>query len=198
MFPETILFYKPYGVLCQFTDPSQERPTLKDFISFPELYPVGRLDFDSEGLLLLTRQGRLQHRLAHPRFAQPRTYWVQVEGIPHEADLQPLREGVDIQNYRARPAQVRILDPAPEVPLRDPPIRYRKTVPTAWLELVLTEGKNRQVRRMSAAVGFPTLRLIRVAHRVSPDLELNLQGLAPGEWRGLTEREHFQLTRLGF
>lgn len=198
MLPETLLFYKPYGVLCQFTDPDQRRSTLKDFIPIPDLYPVGRLDFDSEGLLLLTRQGRLQHRLAHPRFAQPRTYWVQVEGIPRESGLQPLREGVSIQNYRTRPAQVRLLDPAPEVPPRDPPIRYRKTVPATWLELVLTEGKNRQVRRMSAAVGFPTLRLIRVAHRVSPDLELNLEGLTPGEWRALTERENVQLTRLTF
>ncbi|MBJ7900713.1 MAG: pseudouridine synthase [Cyanobacteria bacterium RI_101] len=198
MFPDTILFYKPYGVLCQFTDPDQRRSTLKDFIPIPDLYPVGRLDFDSEGLLLLTRQGRLQHRLAHPRFAQPRTYWAQVEGSPQESGLQPLREGVLIQNYRTRPAQVRLLDPAPEVPPRDPPIRYRKTVPTAWLELVLTEGKNRQVRRMSAAVGFPTLRLIRVAHRVSSDLELNLEELPPGEWRALTEQENVQLTRLAF
>ncbi|MFN5513764.1 MAG: pseudouridine synthase [Cyanobacteriota bacterium] len=198
MLPETLLFYKPYGVLCQFTDPDQRRSTLKDFIPFPDLYPVGRLDFDSEGLLLLTRQGRLQDRLAHPRFALPRTYWVQVERIPQVSDLDPLRQGVLIQNYRTRPAKVRLLDPAPEVPPREPPVRYRQTVPTCWLELVLTEGKNRQVRRMTAAIGFPTLRLIRVAHRVSQNLELNLEGLAPGEWRKLTAKESFQLTRLGF
>ncbi len=202
-----ILFYKPYGVLCQFTDTSSgeaPRPTLKDYIDIPDVYPVGRLDYDSEGLLLLTNNGRLQHRLAHRQFAHPRTYWVQVERIPSDADLHPLRQGLTIQDYRTRPAIAKILDPDPDLPPRDPPIRYRKNVPTCWLEITLTEGRNRQVRRMTAAIGFPTLRLVRVAIALEssaptrkfskPLAELNLQGLSTGEWRELNsiERQHLE------
>lgn len=180
-----LLFYKPYGVLTQFSH-SQESscPTLKDYIPIPAVYPVGRLDRDSEGLLLLTNDGSLQHRLSHPRFGHPRTYWVQVEGVPDQSALNSLRQGVEIQTYRTRPAKVEILPATPPLPPRDPPIRFRKTVPTTWLAITLTEGRNRQVRRMTAAVGFPTLRLVRaaIAH-------LQLQDLVPGQWRDLTPLE---------
>ncbi|MBF2049260.1 MAG: pseudouridine synthase [Leptolyngbya sp. IPPAS B-1204] len=180
-----ILFYKPYNVLSQFTEePGSPARTLKDYISIAEVYPVGRLDRDSEGLLLLTNNGRVQQRLSNPRFGHPRTYWVQVDRIPDAEALQTLRQGVVIQGYRTRPAQVKLLASEPALPPRDPPIRFRKNVPTAWLEMTLTEGKNRQVRRMTAAVGFPTLRLVRVAIG-----ELGLAGLEPGQWRELTEAE---------
>ncbi|MCU0571299.1 MAG: pseudouridine synthase [Oculatellaceae cyanobacterium Prado106] len=196
-----LLFYKPYDVLCQFTDPladvanssndlsadessASTRATLKDYISVPDVYAVGRLDRDSEGLLLLTSDGRLQHRLSDPKYEHPKTYWVQVERIPDETALQQLRQGVVIQGYRTRPAKVRLLDQEPDLPPRDPPIRFRKSVPTAWIEITLTEGKNRQVRRMTAAVGYPTLRLVRVAIA-----HLHLKNLAPGEWRDLTSAE---------
>ena len=180
-----ILFYKPYGVLCQFTDDSESpRPTLKEYIEIPEVYSVGRLDFDSEGLLLLTNDGQLKHRLIDPQFAHSRTYWVQVERIPTEDALQQLRQGVNIQGYRTKPALGRLLDTEPDLPLRQPPIRTRANIPTAWIELILTEGKNRQVRKMTAAVGFPTLRLVRVAIA-----HLRLENLSVGEWRELTEPE---------
>ncbi len=180
-----ILFYKPYNVLSQFTEePGSPARTLKDYISIAEVYPVGRLDRDSEGLLLLTNNGRVQQRLSNPRFGHPRTYWVQVDRIPDAEALQTLRQGVVIQGYRTRPAQVKLLASEPALPPRDPPIRFRKNVPTAWLEMTLTEGKNRQVRRMTAAVGFPTLRLVRIAIG-----ELGLAGLEPGQWRELTEAE---------
>lgn len=182
-----ILFYKPYGVLSQFTDngsPEVKRQTLKDYITVPDVYAVGRLDWDSEGLMLLTNDGRLQNRLSDPKFEHTRTYWVQVERIPDQIALQRLRDGLKIQDYRTRPAQVQILSIEPLLPPREPPIRFRKNVPTAWLELTLTEGKNRQVRRMTAAVGFPTLRLVRVAI-----VHLCLNGLQPGEWRDLTATE---------
>ena len=182
-----LLFYKPYGVLCQFTDTEScdpNRLTLKNYVSVPSVYPAGRLDLDSEGLLLLTNDGQLQHRLLEPQFGHPRTYWVQVERIPDAAALTHLSQGVKIQDYRTRPASVKLLLVEPSLPPRDPPIRFRKNVPTAWLEITLTEGRNRQVRRMTAAVGFPTLRLVRAA--IGP---LRLQDLEPGQWRDLTSDE---------
>lgn len=183
-----LLFYKPYDVLTQFTD-AADRRTLKDYIAIPNVYPVGRLDRDSEGLLLLTSDGRLQHRLSDPKFHHPRTYWAQVDRIPTDADLEPLRRGIDLKDYRTRPAIARLIE-APDLPPRDPPIRFRKSVPTSWIELVLTEGKNRQVRHMTAAIGFPTLRLVRVAIGA-----LRLDGLQPGEWRELSAIELEQMNR---
>ncbi|BAY38545.1 putative pseudouridine synthase [Nostoc sp. NIES-2111] len=179
-----IIFHKPYGVLSQFTQESPKHVTLKDYLDVPDVYPVGRLDWDSEGLLLLTNNGRLQHRLSDPRFGHERTYWVQVERIPDEEAIYKLQTGVEIQDYRTRPAKVRLLSDELNVSDRHPPIRFRKNVPTAWLEMTLTEGKNRQVRRMTAAVGFPTLRLIRVSIG-----HLRLDGLPLGEWRDLTSLE---------
>jgi 23S rRNA pseudouridine2457 synthase len=183
-----LIFYKPYDVLSQFTDGQGDRATLKDFIPVPDVYPVGRLDRDSEGLLLLTNHGQLQHRLSTPKYGHPRTYWVQVERIPEAAAIAQLCQGVMIQGQRTRPAQVRLLPEAPQLPPRDPPIRYRKSVPTAWLEMTLTEGRNRQVRRMTAAVDHPTLRLVRWAIGSQ-----NLAGLAPGDWRSLSPAEVQQL-----
>jgi 23S rRNA pseudouridine2457 synthase len=190
-----LLFYKPYDVLTQFTDNSAETPrqTLKNYIPVPGIYPVGRLDRDSEGLLLLTNHGQLQHRLSDPQFQHPRTYWVQVERVPDAAALAQLRQGVTIQGYQTRPAQVTLLPTEPNLPPREPPIRFRKNVPTAWLDMTLTEGKNRQVRRMTAAVGFPTLRLVRVAIA-----HLQLAGLEPGQWRDLTPPEQTCLQQLCF
>jgi len=176
-----ILFNKPWGVLSQFSGGDN---MLRDYIAVKNVYPVGRLDRDSEGLLLLTDDGPFQHRLSDPKFAHPRTYWAQVEGLPEEKALRRLEQGVTIQDYRTRPARVRMLFAEPDLPPRDPPIRFRKNVPTAWIELVLIEGRNRQVRRMSAAVGHPTLRLVRVAIG-----DLELQGLRPGELRHLTAEE---------
>ncbi len=187
-----IIFYKPYGVLSQFTKDTPTRITLKDYIQVPDLYPVGRLDWDSEGLMLLTNHGQLQHRLSDPRFGHDRTYWVQVERIPDAAALTRLEVGVKIQDYQTRKALVKLL-PEPLLPDRDPPIRFRKNVPTAWLEITLTEGKNRQVRRMTAAVGFPTLRLVRVS---IADLQLN--DLQPAQWRDLTSSELKSLQDLAF
>lgn len=182
-----LLFYKPYDVLSQFVDRQGERHTLRDYISIPQVYPVGRLDRDSEGLMLLTNHGQVQHRLSDPKYGHPRTYWVQVERQPTTAALAQLQTGVMVQDYRTKPAQVRCLDGEPNLPPREPPIRFRKSVPTAWIEIILTEGRNRQVRRMTAAVGFPTLRLVRVAIA-----DLRLDGLDPGQWRDLTpaEQEH--------
>ncbi len=184
-----VLFHKPYGVLSQFSG-GDGRLTLKHFIPIPDIYPVGRLDRDSEGLLLLTNCGTLQHRLSDPRYAHPRTYWVQVERIPSESDLDRLRQGIVLSDGPTRPAIAHLLASEPDLPLRDPPIRFRATVPTAWLELTLTEGRNRQVRRMTAAIGFPTLRLARVAIA-----HLRLAGLAPGQWRDLTPSELSPLQR---
>lgn len=174
-----ILFNKPYGVLCQFTDESTApaRPTLAAFIDRPGFYPAGRLDLDSEGLLLLTDDGRLQARIANPRFKTPKTYLVQVEGEPREAALEALCKGVDLKDGRTLPAQVERIEP-PALWPRDPPVRFRKSVPDCWLSLTIHEGRNRQVRRMTAAVGHPTLRLVR--WRVG---DWTLDGLAPGEWR---------------
>lgn len=188
-----IIFYKPYDVLSQFTDRQGDRLTLSAFISIPGIYPVGRLDRDSEGLLLLTSDGQLQHRLSHPKFGHPRTYWVQVERLPAPAAMEQLCQGVVIQGQRTRPAQVRLLSSAPVLPPRNPPVRYRKSVPTCWLEMTLKEGRNRQVRRMTAAVGHPTLRLIRVA--IGP---LKLMPLAPGEWRELKASEEQALLAKSF
>ena len=195
---QTLVFYKPYGVLCQFSQPegTESRLTLKDFIDCPNVYPIGRLDYDSEGLLLLTNDGRLQYALGDRRFAHERTYWVQVERIPQESDLAPLRRGIAIQDYVTRPAQVSILPTEPDLPPRDPPIRWRKSVPTAWLALTLTEGRNRQVRRMTAAIGFPTLRLVRVAIALDARHQVTLAGLEPGQWRELTPQEKTWLPRL--
>ena len=178
-----VLFYKPFQVMSQFS-PSEGKATLKDFIDVPEIYPIGRLDWDSEGLMLLSDDGPLQHRLSDPRWGHPRTYWAQVEQIPPDQAIAQLQQGVTIQDYRTRPAQVRLLPEEPTLPPRNPPIRFRKSVPTAWLELTLTEGRNRQVRRMTAAVGHPTLRLVRVAIG-----SLTLAGLEPGQWRFLTATE---------
>lgn len=182
-----VLFHKPYGILSQFSGQS----SLKDFIRISGIYPVGRLDRDSEGLMLLTDDGALQHRLTDPRYGHPRTYWAQVEGIPDEAALQQLGAGVQVQDYRTRPAKVRLLATEPELPPRDPPIRVRKSIPTSWMEITLTEGRNRQVRRMTAAIGYPTLRLVRVAIG-----NLRLEGLAPGKWRVLTATELSSLRKL--
>ena len=173
-----IAFNKPYGVLSQFTDRSvPPRPTLSGFGLPPGVYAAGRLDADSEGLLLLTDDGALAHWLSDPRHKQPKTYWVQVEGVPEPAQLDRLRRGVDLNDGPTLPARAEAI-PAPDMWPRDPPVRYRKTVPDAWIELAITEGRNRQVRRMTAAVGLPTLRLIRVA--IGPH---RLEGLAPGTWR---------------
>lgn len=171
-----VLFNKPYGVLTQFSG-GDGRATLKDYIPLPGVYPAGRLDADSEGLLVLTDDGALQARIADPRNKLAKTYWAQVERIPDAQALTSLRRGLDLGDFVTKPCQASLVDEPSELWPRDPPIRYRAAIPTAWLELVLKEGKNRQVRRMTAKVGFPTLRLIRWA--VGP---WTLRGLAPGEW----------------
>ncbi len=184
------ILHKPYGVLPQFTD-TEKRPVLGDLFDFPkEVYPVGRLDKDSEGLLFLTNDKKLNYRLLHPKFGHEREYWVQVEGSPTLKDLLPLEKGVLIQDEKTKPAKVKILGETVDVPERVPPIRSRKTVPTTWISLTLTEGKNRQVRKMTAAAGFPTLRLIRV--RIE---NLNLDTLKSGEVRELTKEELTVLTK---
>ncbi len=172
-----ICFNKPYGVLSQFTPEGRWRG-LKDFIDIPHVYAAGRLDADSEGLLLLTDDGQAQARIADPRFKMEKTYWVQVDGVPDEAALGALRQGVLLKDGPTLPARARAIDPPPDLWERDPPIRVRQNKPTAWLELAIKEGRNRQVRRMTAAVGLPTLRLIRAA--IGP---YALDGLAPGCWR---------------
>lgn len=178
-----LLLNKPYGVLCAFTDP-EGRPTLADFVDVPGVYAAGRLDLDSEGLLLLTNDGWLIHRLGHPRYRHPKTYLVQVEGLPTAKELVALQRGVTVKGRRTAPAQVAVLPTEPDLPPRTKPIRYRKSVPTTWLRLVLTEGRKRQVRRMTAAIEHPTLRLVRVG--IGP---LGIEGLQPGEWRELAAEE---------
>jgi len=171
-----ILFNKPYGVLSQFS--SEDGHTgLKAYLDIPGVYAAGRLDSDSEGLLILTDDGALQHRLADPRHKQAKTYWAQVEGAPTEVDLAPLRRPMDLGDFVTQAAQARLIAPPDNLWPRDPPVRFRKAIPTTWIELVLKEGKNRQVRRMTAKAGFPTLRLIRVAIG-----HYHLAGLQPGEW----------------
>lgn len=172
-----ILFNKPWGVLSQFTDEGSGHPTLADYIDVPGVYPAGRLDRDSEGLLLLTDDGRLQARIADPRHKVAKTYWVQVEGEPDEAALAALRAGVRLKDGLTRLALAERIDP-PAIWPRDPPVRFRKTVADCWIAVTITEGRNRQVRRMTAAVGHPTLRLVR--WRVG---DWTLDGVAPGTWR---------------
>ena len=171
-----LLFNKPYGVLSQFTD-ADGRETLADYIDVPGVYPAGRLDRDSEGLLLLTDDGRLQQKIADPRFKQWKTYWVQVEKQPDVVALQQLRAGVTLKDGPTRPAEAKLIE-APVLWARQPPVRFRKNIPTAWIELKIREGRNRQVRRMTAAVGYPTLRLVRVAIGA-----WTIEGIDPGKWQ---------------
>ncbi len=189
-------FWKPYGVLTKFTD-AEGRPTLADYVHIPGIYAAGRLDLDSEGLLLLTDSGSLSHRLTDPRFEHPRTYWAQVERVPDTAALDRLRAGVELsdggQRWRTRPALVDPLAEPPDLPARNPPIRFRLNVPTAWIALTLTEGRNRQVRRMTAAVGHPTLRLVRWSIGA-----ITLAGLEPGVALPLTQAEINRLEKQGF
>lgn len=175
-----LLFNKPFGVLSQFTDrgtADSPRATLSDYINIPGVYPAGRLDRDSEGLLLLTDDGKLQARISHPKFKAPKTYLVQVEGEPDDAAFAALRRGVTLKDGPTRPAQAERIAP-PDLWPRDPPVRYRKSVPDSWLRLTITEGRNRQVRRMTAHVGYPTLRLVRWSVG-----DWTLDGIAPGSWQ---------------
>lgn len=177
---QLILFNKPYGVICQFSAACGQ-VSLQRYITMPGFYPAGRLDTDSEGLVLLTDDGRLQHKISHPQFKLPKTYWVQVEGVPTPQALKQLCQGVKIKQYLTKPAQAGLMAEPDNLWPRVPPIRTRKYIPTSWLKLIIREGRNRQVRRMTAAVGYPTLRLIRYAVG-----RHSLENLLPGEWRLLT------------
>ena len=196
----TLLLHKPYGVLSQFTPEENSRwSCLRDIVDITGVYAAGRLDADSEGLLVLTSNGRLQQQLTNPRFGHWRTYWVQVEGSPQPHQLQQLRDGITVQGYLTRPAKATMLkaEATQTIRARTPPIRYRAAIPTHWLEVSLQEGRNRQVRRMTAAVGLPTLRLIR--HRVDlmdGGTPLNLEGLEPGSWRTVTKEEDGRFVQL--
>ena len=196
----TLLLNKPFGVLSQFTPEEGSRwRCLSDFVDVPEVYAAGRLDADSEGLLILTSNGRLQQRLTDPRFGHWRSYWAQVEGTPNTDQLQQLRDGVVVQGRRTLPAKAHWLQgqEQPQLPNRTPPIRYRAAIPTSWLQLSLTEGRNRQVRRMTAAVGLPTLRLVRCCIDLMDNgPALDLAGLQPGTWRAVTATEQERLNRL--
>lgn len=183
-----IAFNKPFGVICKFR-PEPSRRTLADYIHVRSVYPAGRLDSDSEGLLLLTDDGALQARIANPRHALAKVYWTQVEGAPTEAALVRLRNGVDLGDFRTKPAGARLIDAPGDLWAREPPIRHRARIPTAWLELTLREGKNRQVRRMTARVGFPTLRLVRAAIG-----QISVHGLAPGAWCEIDPAAPWSLT----
>jgi 23S rRNA pseudouridine2457 synthase len=188
--PQHLVFHKPYGVLSKFTD-SEGRPTLANYVSVPHVYPAGRLDMDSEGLLLLTSDGNLAAQLTSPSFKVSKTYWVQVEHIPDEAALMQLRNGLLVKGRRTRPAIVHLFSEEPRVHPRPVPIRFRKSVPTAWLRMEIFEGMNRQIRRMTAQVGHPALRVIRVA--IGP---IQIGTLAPGEWRMLRLNEIQQLQKI--
>ncbi|WP_371810508.1 pseudouridine synthase [Dechloromonas sp. TW-R-39-2] len=172
-----VLLNKPYGVLSQFTPEGKWR-ALDEFIPLKDVYVAGRLDADSEGLLILTDDGKLQARIADPKHKLEKTYWAQVEGVPDETALDRLRAGIKLSDFTAQPAKVRLIDPPAELWPRDPPIRFRQAIPTSWLEIRISEGKNRQVRRMTAAIGYPTLRLVRAAIG-----GLTVTGLGLGEWR---------------
>ncbi|MGH7424058.1 MAG: pseudouridine synthase [Candidatus Methylomirabilales bacterium] len=184
----TLVFNKPYGVLPCFTDP-KGRPTLADYVAIPGVYAAGRLDLDSEGLLVLTSDGTLAHRITDPRHQLPKVYLAQVERMPNDEALGRLRQGILLKGTRTRPAEVHVLSAVPELPDRPVPIRFRKSVPTAWLKITLREGLNRQVRRMTAAVGHPTVRLIRIAIGT-----MVLGDLQPGRWRELTRSEIAQIS----
>ena len=173
--------------MTQFTD-QEGRQTLADFVNITNIYPAGRLDKDSEGLLLLTNDGALQHQLSHPKYKLPKTYWVQVEGIPNAEAIMQLRKGVQLKDGLTRPAEVEIISP-PAIWPRTPPIRERANIPTCWISITITEGRNRQVRRMTASIGNPTLRLIRTKIGVNKQLELTLDGLSLGQWRYLNPQE---------
>ncbi|MGA7594305.1 MAG: pseudouridine synthase [Gallionella sp.] len=172
-----LLFNKPFGVISQFSRDGMH-PTLADYIPLPDFYPAGRLDTDSEGLLVLTDDGRLQHRITDPKHKLPKTYWVQVEGVADDAALELFRQGLQMPDFKAQPAEAYLIDEPANLWPRNPPIRVRKIIPTCWIEMTIREGKNRQVRRMTAAVGLPTLRLIRC--RIG---EWTLDGMGPGMWR---------------
>jgi 23S rRNA pseudouridine2457 synthase len=189
--PRTIIFNKPFGVLPCFTDP-EGRPSLADYIDVSGVYAAGRLDQDSEGLMILTSDGALAHRITDPEHKLPKTYLAQVERVPDEGALQQLRDGVILGGRRTRPAEVQLLPDVPLLPERPVPIRFRKNVPTAWLEITLREGMNRQVRRMTAAVGHPTLRLVRVAIG-----SIQLDNLTPGQWKELTQASLRSIGRKG-
>ncbi len=178
-----LLFNKPYGVICQFSRDGLH-PTLADYIALPDFYPAGRLDTDSEGLLLLTDNGRLQHLITDPRHKLAKTYWVQVEGVPEEEALEKLRRGVELREFLTLPAEVQRMDEPAGLWPRTPPVRERKAIPTSWLQIIIREGKNRQIRRMTAAVGLPTLRLIRFSIG-----NWTLEGIAPAAWKELAVDE---------